>query len=148
MVGTEVLRHPALASNGAVEHATECDPIDPARLNAEPNGPARILIHDHQDPVGPHRGRLAPEQIYTPEAVFHVAQESQPRGTTGALSRRVVLSENPSNHVFVDCKVEGQGDLFSDSRTTPAGIPLLHFHDRVDEFRTRSFGAGLPTAMG
>jgi hypothetical protein len=28
----------------------------------------------------------------------------------------VVMSENPSNHVFVDCKVEGQGDLFSDSR--------------------------------
>jgi hypothetical protein len=24
------------------------------------------LIHDHQDPVGPQRGRLAPEQIHAP----------------------------------------------------------------------------------
>jgi hypothetical protein len=35
-------------------------------------------------------GRLAPEQIHTPEAVFHVAQESQPRRTIGVLSRPVV----------------------------------------------------------
>jgi hypothetical protein len=55
------------------------------------------LIHDDQDPVGPQRGRLAPEQIYAPEAVFHVAQESQPRGTTGVLSRPVVVGKNPSN---------------------------------------------------
>jgi hypothetical protein len=108
VVGAKVLRHPELLSNGAVEHPTESDTIDLSRMDAEPNDPARALIHDDQDPVGPQRGRLTPEQIHTPEAVFHVAQESQPRGTTGALSRRVVLSENPSNHVFVDWKVEGQ----------------------------------------
>src|SRR5438105_12872194 len=34
---------------------------DGARMNAEPNDPARVLIHDHQDPMGPQRGRLAPE---------------------------------------------------------------------------------------
>jgi hypothetical protein len=44
------------------------------------------------------------------------------------------MGENPSNHVLVDCQVEGQGDLFSDSRTTPAGIALLYFDDRMDEF--------------
>src|SRR6202035_5943223 len=52
------------------------------------------------------------------------------------------MGENPSHHVFVDCNIEGQGDLFSDSRTAPAGIPLLHFDDRVDEFCTRSLRAG------
>ena len=67
--------------NGAVEHPTERDTIDRSRMDAEPNDAARVLIHDDQDPVGPQRGRLTPEQIYTPEAVFHVAQESQPRGT-------------------------------------------------------------------
>ena len=76
VVGAEVLRQPALASNGAVKHPTECDTIDRAGMDAEPNDPARVLIHDHQDPVGPQRCRLAPEQIQTPEAVFHVAQES------------------------------------------------------------------------
>ena len=56
------------------------DTIDLSRMDAEPNDAARVLIHDHQDPVRPQRGRLAPEQIHTPETVFHVAQERQPRG--------------------------------------------------------------------
>src|SRR6266566_6965985 len=122
VVGADVLRHPELPSNGAVEHPTECDTIDLSRMDAKTNDPARVLIHDHQDPVGPQRGRLAPEQIHAPEAVFHVAQESQPRGTTGVLSRSVVMGENPSNHVFVDLDVERQGDLLCDSRTTPVGL--------------------------
>src|ERR1039457_2672099 len=139
VVGAEVVRHPELPSNGAVEHPTECDTIDRAGMDAEPNNPAGILIHDHQDPMGPQRGRLAPEQIRTPEAVFRVAQESQPGGTTGVLSRQVVMGENPSNHVFVDLNVERQGDLLCDSRTTPVRITLLHFDDRMNEFYARSW---------
>jgi len=77
---------------------------------------SRVLIYNHQDPVGPQGYRLTAEQIHTPEAFFHVAEESQPGRPARALSRPVVMGENPSNHVFVDCKVEGQGDLFSDSR--------------------------------
>ncbi len=76
VVGTEVGRHPELSSNGVVEHPTESDTIDLTRVDAEPNDSPRALIHDHQDPVGPQGGRLTPEQIHTPEAVFHVAQES------------------------------------------------------------------------
>ena len=87
VVGAQVLRHPALPSNGTVEHPTEGDTIDGSRMDAETNNPARILIHDDQDPVSPQRDRLAAEQIHTPEAVFHVAQESQPGRTTGGLSR-------------------------------------------------------------
>src|SRR6266566_7873125 len=68
VVGAEVLRHPALPSNGAIEPATECDTIDLSRMDAKTNDPARELIHDHQDPVGPQRGRRAPEQIHTPKA--------------------------------------------------------------------------------
>jgi len=76
-----------------------------------------------------------------------VAQERQPRGTTGGLPRPVVMGENPSNHVLVDGDVERQGDLLGDSRTAPVGITLLHFDDRTDEFCARSFPAGLPTAI-
>ena len=122
IVGAKILRHPELLSNGTVEHPTESDTIDRAGMDAEPNDPARALIHDDQDPVGPQGGRLTPEQIHTPEAVFHVAQESQPRGTTGVLAGLVVIGENPSNHVFVDLDVERQGDLLCDSRTAPVGI--------------------------
>jgi hypothetical protein len=78
MVGAEVLWQPALTSNGAVEHATECDPIDRTGLDAEANDPARVLIHNDQDPVGPQGYRLAAEQIHTPQAVYRVTQESQP----------------------------------------------------------------------
>jgi len=74
-------------------------------------------------------------------------KESQPGRTTGVLPRPVVLRENPSNHVFVDLDVERHGDLLSDSRTAPVGIPLLHFDDRTDEFCARPFRAGLPTAI-
>src|SRR5271167_370412 len=99
IVGAQVLRQPAMPSNGAVEHPTEGDTIDLSRMDAEPNDPARVLIHDDQDPVGPQRCRLAPEQIHTPEAVFHVAQERKPGGTAGGLSWPVVMGENPSNHI-------------------------------------------------
>ena len=75
-------------------------------MDAEANDPARVLIHDHQNPVGPQHGRFAPEQIHAPEAVSHVAQERQPGGTAGVLSRRVVMGENPANHVFVNWDVE------------------------------------------
>jgi hypothetical protein len=147
VVGAEVLRHPELPSNGAVEHPTECDTVDRARMGAEANDPARALIHDDQNPVGPQRCRLAPEQIHAPEAVFHVAQERQPRGATGVLSRPVVIGENPSNNVFVDLDVERQSDLLGNSRTAPVGIPLLHFDDRMKEFNARSFRAWLPSTI-
>ena len=55
IVGAQVLRQPAMPSNGAVEHPTECDTIDLSRMDAEANDPARVLIHDDQDPVGPQR---------------------------------------------------------------------------------------------
>jgi len=147
VVAAQVLRQPAMPSKGAVEHPTEWDAIDRARMDAEPKDAARILIHDDQDPVGPQRGRLAAEQIDTPEAVFHVAQERQPRASPGTLSRPVVMGENPPNNVFVDWDVERQGDLSGDSRTAPVGITLLHFDDRTDEFCARSFRAGLLTAI-
>jgi hypothetical protein len=147
VVGTEVIRHPELPSNGAVEHPTECDTIDRSRMNAEPNDAARVLIHDDQNPMGPQCCRLAPEQIHAPEAVFHVTQERQPRWTIGVLSRQVVMGKNPSNHIFVDLDVERQGDLLCDSRTAPVGITLLHFDDGLNEFYARSLRSGLPAAL-
>ena len=61
VVRAQVLRQPAMPSNGAVEHATECDTIDRSRVDTKPNDAAGVLIHDDQDPVGPQRGRLTAE---------------------------------------------------------------------------------------
>jgi len=74
-------------------------------------------------------------------------KESQPGRATGVLPRPVALGENPANHVSVDLDLKRQGNLLSDSRTAPVGITLLHFDDQMDEFCTRSFRAGLPTAI-
>ena len=131
MVGAEVLGHPRLPSNGAIEHATECDTVDGPRMDAEPNDPAGILIHHDQDPVGPQGGRFAPEQIQTPETIFHVANESQPGRATGVVSRPIMAGENPANNVFVDEDVKSQGHLLRNARTAPSGIALLHLdHSR------------------
>jgi len=131
-----------VASNGVIEHSAKGDTVDRAGLQAKPNDAARVLIHDHQDPVRPQRGRLALEQIHAPQAVFHVAQERQPGGAIGVLSRPVVTGENPANHIFVDWDVERQGDLLGDSRTAPIGITLLHFDDRMGEMLLGPFGPG------
>ena len=147
VIGAEEVRHPALTSNGTVEHPTKCGAIDRSRMDAETNDPACVLIHDHKDPVGPQRSRFAPEQVHAPEAVFRVPQESQPGRTTRVLSRSVVTGENPANYVFVDLDVERQGDLLCDSRRAPVGITLLHFDHQMDEFSARSFRTGLPTAI-
>ncbi len=53
VIGAEVPRHPALPSNGTVEHSTKSGTIDLSRMDPEANDPARVLIHDHKDPVGP-----------------------------------------------------------------------------------------------
>ena len=82
MVGAEVLWQPALTSNGAVKHATECAPIDRAGMDAETNDPSRVLIHNHQDPVGPQGYRLTADRSILQRLSFmwprKVSQEGPP----------------------------------------------------------------------
>ncbi len=147
MIGTKVLGHPGLPSNGTVEHPAECDTVDGCGMDAEPNDPAGILIHDDQDPVGPQGSRFTPEQVQTPETVFHVANEGQPGRATGVLYRSIMAGEYPSNHVLVDGDVKSQGNLLSDSRTAPGGVALLHLNDGVDEFFAGPLWSGLTLAL-
>src|SRR5260370_17819069 len=78
VVGAQVLRHPALPSNGTVEHLTEGDTIDGSRMDAETNNPARILIHDDHDPMVSQLCRLPPEQIHPPAPLFNLSQQIHP----------------------------------------------------------------------
>ena len=55
VVGTEVFRDGAVASNGVVEHPAEGATVDCAGMQAKPNDAARVLIHDDQNPVSPQR---------------------------------------------------------------------------------------------
>jgi len=116
-------------------------------MDAEPYDPARVLIHDHQDPVGTQRCRLAPEQIHTPEAVFHVAEEGEPGWASRIRFRPVMNAEDTANHIFVDGNAESQGDLLGDAGTTPVAIPPFQFNDGVDEFFMRSLRARRTPAL-
>jgi len=60
------------------------------------------------DPPNPQTQRSTSALIFD-----SVAQERQPGRAIGVLSRPVVMSENPANHVFVDWDVERQGDLWA-----------------------------------
>ncbi len=56
VIGAEVFGCRPVPSNGVIEHPAERDTIDHSGMDAKPNDPARVLIHDDQDPVRPQRG--------------------------------------------------------------------------------------------
>ncbi len=142
-----MLRHCPLASNGLIEHSAECHAIDLSELDTEPYDPTGVLIHDDQDPVGPQRGRFAPEQIDTLETVLQVSDEGQPGGTTGVLFRAIVTGENSSDNVLIDLDVESQGNLLSNPWTAPVGITLLRLDNGFNKFFAGPFWAGPPLAL-
>jgi hypothetical protein len=56
-----------------------------------------------------------------------VAEECQPGGAIGVLSRLVVMGENSSNHVFVDF------DLDAKAGCTPTRILPAHLADQISD---------------
>ena len=69
VVATEVFRGQA-SSNSVVEHAAHCPVIDNTCVDTEANDPPRVLVHDHQNPVGSENRGLTAKQVDAPEAVF------------------------------------------------------------------------------
>jgi hypothetical protein len=136
-----------LVSKGLKEHSAQLRTINGSGMYTKSNNPAGVLIHDDQDPVGPQGGRFAPEQIYTPEAVFHVAQEGQSRWTAGVVFRAVMSGEDTANHVLVDLDSKSQSNLLGDSGTSPSGIALLHLDNGFNQILTWSCWAGCATAF-
>jgi hypothetical protein len=61
-----------------VEHPAQDHATDIAVVNCKSDDAPRELIHDYKHPVGLEQNRLTPEQIYTPQAVFHMPDEGQP----------------------------------------------------------------------
>src|SRR5215472_18911932 len=122
VVGAKVLGPLALPAKRVVKHPAKSDPVDASGMDAEPQDAARELIHDDQDPVSPQRGRFASEQIYTPETVLQVTEESQPRRTAGVRRGWVMRGEDAPNDVFIDADAERPSNLLSDSRSAPKGI--------------------------
>jgi hypothetical protein len=138
MVRAQVFRQ-GLPSHRLPEHPAQSSAIDNAAVNSKANNTPRELVHHDQDPMGSQRGRLATEQIATPQAVLHMAKKRQPGRTRCMRIRFVMNTQNAPNHVFVDLYSKSQRDLLGDSKTTPTRIPPFHFDDSFDQFPTRPF---------
>lgn len=66
---------------GLVEHSAEGWTVDGHGLDGNANDPERELVHDEQDPVTLEETGFGPEQVQTPETLFAVTEEGEPRGT-------------------------------------------------------------------
>jgi hypothetical protein len=93
---------------------------------------------------GPSLKAAAKGQEQGSEEYEHSLHPNTPRRKFNAFNENGLPGRD---NVFIDLDVKRQGDLLGDSRTAPAGITLLHGDDRINEFCTRSFRAGLPTAI-
>ena len=136
-----------MASNGVVEHSAKGDTVDRAGLQAKPNDPTSVLIHDDQYPVSPQHCRFAAKEIHAPETVLHVSEESQPGRPTGVRLGLVMSGQDTPNDVFIDGEAERQSNLLSDSRAALGGIALLGGENRVNEFFAGTLGTGLAPAF-
>jgi len=119
-----------LIQGSAVGLPLPIDSVDPDLADPAPGSPLRrtrpsrhqtvkAKAHYENHPANPESGLSdrsteSSTQRSTSALIFDsVAQERQPGRAIGVLSRPVVMSENPANHVFVDWDVERQGDLWA-----------------------------------
>ncbi len=118
MVRAEVGRR-RLATNRSIEHLAQRDAINDAAVHAEAHDAPRTLVHHHEHPVRVEDGRFAPKQIETPQTVLCVTKDREPGRPRRVWFRLVPSSQDASDHILVDGKTEGQGDLLSDPWAAP-----------------------------
>src|SRR5215472_7446498 len=94
-------------------------------MQAKPNNPTRVMIHDDQYPVRPQDCRFAAKEVHAPQTVLQVTEESQPRRTAGTRPWFVMRGQNTANDAFIDGDAERPSNLLSDARAAPEGIALL-----------------------
>ena len=114
------------------EHPAQRYGVDDAGVDAKAKDAASELIHHDQHPMSSQRCRLASEQVATPQAVFGVAQESEP-GRPAVGFWPVVHAQDTANDILVNFNSESQCDLLRDPRTAPTRIPPFHLHNRVNQ---------------
>ena len=125
-----------------IEHAAESSAINISGMYSKADNPPSELIHDDRYPVSSQTYRFTAKEIQTPKAILHVAQESQPGRTAGIRIRFVMNSQDASHNVFIQGNAESQGDLLSNSRTSPCGIPPFGIYDGINKLFGGSMGAG------
>ena len=131
-----------LSPNGLDEHPTQHDTVKGSGMDGEADDPARVLIHNAENPVSAKRGGLAAKQIDAPETVLHLSNERQP-GRSVAMGRRpIVASQNTADDIFIDGDSKRERNLLGDFRAAPTRIALFHRDDGVDQFPGQALGPG------
>ncbi|MEX2123996.1 MAG: hypothetical protein WD795_08890 [Woeseia sp.] len=80
IVGTQI-PWTFIAANDAVEHAANCGSVEYPRMHRKANDSPRILVHEDHHPMGLEDHGFTSKEIHAPQAVFVVAQESEPGRT-------------------------------------------------------------------
>jgi hypothetical protein len=134
-----------LPGHGAVEDSTDRHSIEVTGLSFEADDALGELVHNDEYPMGVQQNGLTAKEIDTPETVFRVPKEGQPRGASApARSRPIMPREGSPDHILVDADAECLGDLLRDPRATESGIALLELDDRTDELWRWTLGPDLP----
>jgi hypothetical protein len=132
VIGTQVLRR-GLSGDDLIEYPAKRGATEISALNAEANNPTGEHVH-HHDPMAAQEDRFAAKQIDTPQAVLHMSDKAQPRGTISSCSGSIMPREHTADDVFVDIDAKGPRNLLGDAGTANPGIATLELNDRVDEF--------------
>jgi len=96
MVGAEVARD-ALSGDDVIKHPAQRYPIYRSRLNAEADDAPSELMHHDEDPMRPQCDGFTAKEVNAPKALLHVADERQPRTTSGSRLRSIVLGQDTAN---------------------------------------------------
>ena len=131
-----------LSRDDPVKHAAKRDAIDITGMNTETDETTGDLIHHHQHPMAFKANRLTSEQIDTPKAVFHVANESEPGMATATGFWSIVFDEDASDDMFVDLDAKRLGYAQCDPRTAEVRIAALEFNDGTNKCIGRTFRSG------
>ena len=100
-----------MPADGPVEHPAQCNSINSAAVDAEPDDAAGELVHHYENPIGFQRSRFASEQIAAPQAVLRMAEKRQPGRASRIRFRPVMNTQDTADNILVDLDSEGQSNL-------------------------------------
>ncbi len=104
-----------------------------AYVNGKADDCAGKLIHDDHHPMRLQVNRFTTEHVYGPQAVFHVANEGEPRGAASARRRFLILSENTPDRKTADFDAKALKYLHSDAAIAVIRVALFHLQHEINE---------------
>ena len=120
-----------------IEHPAQRHAVHDATVDAETHHAPGPVVDDEEYAVRVEDGRFAPKQIDTPQTIFRMTKNGQPRRPRRLWCRIVPSRKNPSHNILVNGDTDGERDLLGDPGTPPARIPLFHVDNGGDDVRAR-----------